>query len=81
MPRFILAYLRSGADAEGLVFVEKADGARDLRAVQRSGIIEEIFDNGYYLIAIDSERYVLRRQPRSTARVIRCHRARIFSGK
>ena len=34
------------------------DGARDLRAVQRSGIIEEIFDNGYYLIAIDSERYV-----------------------
>lgn len=34
------------------------DGARGIHAVQRSGIIKEIFDNGYYLIAIDSERYV-----------------------
>ena len=33
------------------------DGARDLETVQLSGIIEEVFHNGYYLIAIDSERY------------------------
>ncbi len=34
------------------------DGVRGTMVVQRSGIVEELFDNGYYLIAIDRERYV-----------------------
>lgn len=34
------------------------DGVRNIMPVQRSGIIKEIFDNGYYLIAIDQEHYV-----------------------
>ena len=39
------------------------DGVRDLHVVQRSGIIKEIFDNGYYLLAIDGERYVVDGSP------------------
>ena len=34
------------------------DSVSGLNAIQRSGIIKEVFDNGYYLIAIDSEHYV-----------------------
>lgn len=33
-------------------------GARGVRAVRKSGIVTKVFNNGYYMVDIDSERYV-----------------------